>query len=124
MSYSGVGKRKSKIVLLACLMLALIGSSVISTGEAFRFEYSNNDSMYSGRYFSSINHTVDWLAEEILTLRKARGYSNSMLRKKLLCVFTFAGTIAIAIHLAEASLKTKNDNTTIVKNPVLLKLRI
>ena len=120
-----IEKKQLKLVLLAYLILALIGSSAISAGEAFCFDYSNNDSIYSGRYFSSISHIIDWLAGDVLTIRKTNGYSNSPIRNRLLRLFALAGITATAIYLAGANLKTiRNDNITIIKNLVLLKLRI
>jgi len=120
-----VRKKWAKFSLFAYLILALIGSSAISAGEAFSFDYSDSDSLSSGGYISSIDHTVDWLVSDILTLRKARGYSNSLLRNRLLRVFTFAGTVSIALFLAGANLKIiNNKNIQITKNLVLLKLRI
>ena len=125
MVYSHTEKKQLKLVLLAYLILALIGSSAISAGEAFSFDCSNNDSICSGRYFSSISHIIDWLAGDILTIRKTNGYSNLPLRNRLLRLFALAGTIVAAIYLAGANLKTiKNDNIPIIKNLVLLKLRI
>ena len=120
-----IGEKRLKLVLLPYLILALIVSSAISTAEAFCIEYSRDDRMSSGGCFCSISHTIDWLAGETLTLRKDSGYSNSPLRNGLLRVFTFAGTISIALYLAGANLKIiKNDNIQIIRNLVLLKLRI
>jgi len=118
-------KKRAKLVLFAYFILALIGSSAISAGEAFYLENSNNDNISSGRYFSSIDHNVDWLAANILTLKRARGYSNSPLRNKLLRIFTFAGIFSIALYLVGANLKIiENDYIQIIKNLVPLKLRI
>jgi len=120
-----LGQKWSKFALLAYLILVLIGSSAISAGEAFYFDHLNDDSLGSGSYFSSISHTVDWLATGVLTLRKARSYSSFLLQNRLLRVFTLAGAIAVAMYLAGANLKIiENDNISIIKNPVLLKLRI
>ena len=117
-------KKWAKLVLFAYFILALIGSSAISAGEAFYLEDSN-DSQSSGRYFSSIDHTVDWLATNILTLRRVRSYSNSPLRNKLLRIFTFTGIFSITLYLVGANLKIiKNDNIQIIKNLVPLKLLI
>jgi hypothetical protein len=124
MVHNHIEKKWSKLFLLAYLILALIGSSAISAGEAFCFNYSNNDSIYSGKYFSSINHFIDWLAGDIITIRKTNGYSNPLSRNRSLRVFTFAGIIATAIFLVRTNLKIKNDNIPIIKNLVLLKLRI
>jgi len=119
-----IWRKRSKSVLLAYLIFAIIGSSAISMAESLNFEHSNNDSLSSGRYFSSISQTFDWLAGDIHKIRKPRENSNSHLRNKLLRVFTFNGTIAMVIHLSEADLKIKNINIPIIKNLVLLKLRI
>jgi len=118
-------KKWAKFVLFAYFILALIGSAAISAGEAFYLEDSNDDNLSSGRYFSSIDHTIDWLAANILTLRRARGSSNSPLRNKLLRVFTFTGIFSLALYLVGANLKIiKNDNIQILKNLVPLKLQI
>ena len=120
-----VHKKWAKFVLFAYLILALIGSSAISAGEAFYLEDSDDDSLSSGRYLSSIDYTIDWLAANILTLRKARGNSNSLLGNRLLRVFTFAGILSIALYLVGENLKIiRNDNIQIIKNLVPLKLRI
>jgi len=117
-----MGKKRVTLVLLIYMMLALIGTSTISAGEAFCSDYSDKDSLGSNRYFSSIDHTIDWLAQ--VTIRKTNGYSNSVSRNRLLRVFTFEGIIAITAYLAEENQKIKNDNISIIRNLVLLKLRI
>jgi len=110
-----------KPFLLAYIIFALIGSSALSMGEAFFVKYSNNDNLNS-KYLSSINHSIDWLAA--IKIKKLGSNSNSTLRNRLLRVFTFSGAIAIIVYLLSKSLKIKNNNITIIKNPVLLKLRI
>jgi len=124
MANKAIWKKRSKSVLLAYLILAIIGSSAISMAEYLYFEYSSNDNLSSGSYFSPISQTFDWLAGDILKIRKSRDNSNSQLRNKLLRVFTLDGTISMAIHLSEANLKIKNDNIQVIRNLVLLKLRI
>jgi len=125
MVYNHIEKKYLKFFLLAYLALALIGSSAISAGEAFCFEYSNNDSIYSGRYFSSISHTFDWLAGDMLTIRKTSGFSNSPLRNRSLRVFALAGIIAAAICLVGSNFQTLDkDNNPTIKNLILLRLRI
>jgi len=119
------GKKKLKLFLFVYLILVLIGSSAISAGEALWFESLNNDRLGSRGCFSVLSHNIDWLAGEILTLRKANCYSNSLLRNKLLRVFTFAGIISIAMYLVGAKQKIiKNDNIPTIKSLVVLNLRI
>jgi len=111
-----------KFFLLTYLIFVLICTSAISAGEAFGYEYSHNDNLNSGTYFSSVGHNIDWLAR--VTIRKANGASNSHLRSKLLRIITFAGIIAIATHLMRANQKNKNNKFPTIRNLVLLKLRI
>jgi hypothetical protein len=119
-----VYKKWAKFVLFAYLILAMTGSAAISAGEAFYLENSNDDNLSSSRYFSS-NHNIDWLTANVLSLRKARSYSNSLLRNKLLRIFTFSGIFSVALYLVGANLKIiKNDNIHIIKKLVSLKLRI
>jgi len=117
-----IGEKRAKITLLVYLIFALIGSSAISAGEAFYLEQSNSDSMVQGRFYSSTDHNIDWLAR--VTIRKDNGSSNSLQRNRLLRVFTFAGIIAITTYLVKTNLKTiKNDNVPIIKNSIPLILR-
>jgi hypothetical protein len=90
-------------------------------GEAFFIKYSNNDNLNSG-YLSSIDHSIDWLAA--VKIKKAGSNSNSPMRNRLLRGFTLAVIIAIAVYLMGVKLTIKNDNNLIIKNFVLLKLRI
>jgi len=125
MSKNSTKEKLLRHILLTYLILGIIGSSAISAGEACYFEYSSDDDISSGRYFSSARHTIDWLAGDVLTIRKAHGYSNSQSRNGLLRVITLAGTIATAIYLVGENLKIlKNDNIPIIKNLIILRLRI
>jgi len=114
-------EKGGKLFLLAFIIFTLLASSVISMGEAFFIEYSNNDNLNS-RYISSIDHSIDWLAA--VKIKKTGSNSNSPLRNRLLRVFTFSGAIAVIVYLLSKNIKTKNDNITPIRNLVLLKLRI
>jgi hypothetical protein len=121
--------KKLKLFLFMYLILVLICSSVNSASEAFCFESSNNDSLGSSGCFSVISN-IDWLTGEILTLKKANGHLNSLLRNRLLRIFTFAGIISagiifIAVYLVGVKQKTvNNDNIPLIKNLVIVNLRI
>jgi len=115
-------EEKRFIFLLTYLILALIGSSAISVGEAFCFDYSNHEDLGSSGYLYQTNHTIDWLVGS--TIRKTNNYSNSPLRYRLLRLFAAFGTIVITIYLVRVNLKTiRIDNIPIIKNLILLKLR-
>jgi hypothetical protein len=120
-----VEKKWLKNVLLGYLIFAIIGSFAFSTGQAFSYEKADKDILGSNVYFSSINRSVDWLAVDTPSISKSNRYSNSPLRNILFRVFALSGIIGIAVFLAKTNFKTnKNDNIPIIKNLVLLKLRI
>jgi len=124
MAYYKVGEKQLYLVFLVYLTLSLIASSTFSIIESWHFDYSDNDCLSSGRYLTSISQTFDWLAGDILRIRKPRDNSNSQFRNRLLRVFALDGIIAIAASLSEVSLKIKKGNFPIIKDPVPLILRI
>ena len=119
------GRNWQKCALLVYLILAVIGSLAISTGEAFCFRDSDRGNLGSSSFFSPIGYAVDWLAEDIPAISKAHGYSFSLLRNGFLRVFVLAGALGIAIYLGKSNFKIIiNDNIPIIKDIFLLKLRI
>ena len=117
-----IEEKRLRFLLLTYLILALIGSSAISAGEAFCFNYSNHEDLGSSGYLYQTNHTIDWLVGS--TIRKTNNYSNSLLRYRLLRLFAAFGTIVITIYLVKVNLKTiRIDNIPIIKNLIPLKLR-
>ena len=119
------GEKWLKSALLIYLILAIIGSLALSTGQDFSHKKTNKDNTGSSGYFSSIVLTVDWLAEDTPAISKTHRYTNAALRNGLLRVFMLTGIIGITLFLAKSNLKKiKNDNFPIIKNLVPLKLRI
>ena len=119
------GEKWLKNVLLAYLILAIIGSFAFAAGQAFSYEKSDRDFLGSNSYFSSIVHTIDWLAEDTPAISNAYKNSNSPLRNGLLRVFTLAGITGITVFLAKSNFKINiNENFPVIKNLFPLKLRI
>ena len=119
------GGKWLKSVLMVYLVLAIIGSFAFSAGQTFSYVKSDKDVLSSNIYFSSINHVVDWLAEDTPIVSKAQRNSNSPLRICLLRIFTITGIISIAMLFAKSNVKiNKNNNFLTVNYLVPLKLRI
>ena len=115
MTYKKV-KKWSHVLLLVYLVLAITGSFAFQMREAFCFDKLNTNRLNSAFFLSSIVHTVEWLAENT---------SNSALRNGYLCLFLFAGIQAATIKIARSYLLVmKNDDTSIIRNTNLIKLRI
>ena len=109
--------------MLVYLILAVTGSFVFSIKDSFRFDIPNPPGRVLGGYFSSTDHAVDWLAENITAVGKAR--SPVPLRNGFLRVFTLAGISIAAVCFIRLYFKEiKKDNSLIIKTNVPLKLRI
>ena len=114
-----------KLAFLVYLILAILGSFALSTDKPFYSVDINKDSLGSGSYFPLTAFTVDWVVENSPTISKAHRYSNHPLRNGFLRVFTSLGVIGIAIFSVKSNCKiNKNKNYPLMKNPILLKLRI
>ena len=118
-----LGKKWLHIILLAYLVLAVPGSLVFSVGESFCVDNLDTDSLGADVFFSSISHTVDWLAEDT-TIGKAQ-YSSSRLRYGLLRELDFVGICITALYFARSYLQLiKNDNVFTARNHIPLILRL
>ena len=123
--YLGIGDKWPKGVLTVYLILAIIGTFVFSTGEAFRITDSSKAIPGSNRYVSSMLHAVDWLAEGAPVLRKAHRNSNLHLRNCLIRAYTLAGIISIAVLSDKSIYKIKKYNNSVTANYLVpLKLLI
>ena len=113
-----------KRALMFCLIHAVIGSAVLSTGGSFPSIHSNVNTPATNGYFSPITYTTDWLAEDTPTVSRAR-YSNTLLRSGLLRVFVLAGITGIAIFSVKSNSKiNKKRGNPEIKKSIVLKLRI
>ena len=121
-----IGKKtRLKKFLIIYLILAITGSFAFTLGEFLCSTGSGTDNMGSGRFFSSISHTIDWLAEDSPAISKANRYSNNSMNTGMLRVFVFAGLFGITMILTKSKIKINiNNNFLNRKNNIPLKLRI
>ena len=113
------------IVVPAYLALAITGSSALVTDGAFRCGAFASERPCPAGFFSPIARTVDWFAEDTTTSGKVHEHSPPVPHRGFLSIYALAGIYAAAIIFAELYfLSMKNDNTSIMKNAILLKLRI
>jgi hypothetical protein len=113
-----------KILLLSYLMLAVIGSFSFSTGEDY-FNINNSECLESGSYITSVNYTIDCLAEDAAGTIKANGYRFSQFRNGLLRIFAITGICLVSVCFSKSFYKIiKNIYIPITKEQILLKLRI
>jgi len=121
-------KRKLYGFLALYLVAAVAGASAFSATEGLHF-YKNNGKLtnYSG-FLTSINrivnHNVDYLAEETVTIGMGRHSSFSLLNGWMR-IFSLPAIQHTGIYITGSSLYAANDYyVPIPKNSILLKLRI
>ncbi|GBU26896.1 hypothetical protein R84B8_00411 [Treponema sp. R8-4-B8] len=120
-----IWKKFPKLIFLTCLIFVLTGASIISAGKSLFFKCSNNGRMSLSGYSFSRYHAIDWLAGNVLIRKRTESHSNSPLQNMLLNVCIHVIAVAMAIILAGANIKIiKNNKVQIIKNLILLKLRI
>jgi hypothetical protein len=114
-----------KFVLLAYLIIVVIGFFAFSNNDIFRLINYNQDSPKSVSFISSIIYNADCLAENTAITNKINGNASSLLRNGLLRIFLFIGINITAIYLTQFFYSAiKNDENFIIKNSIILKLRI
>ena len=117
-----VGRKCLFFLFFAYLAVAMVGSFTFSLNKPFNLY---TDSQNSGIYFLNPNCAIDWVAGEIITIRKANGNLSSVFRNGLIRVFLFLWASVSMFYLAKIMLQTiKIYNVTNLKNSILLKLRI
>jgi len=120
-----LGKKWLYLFFFAYLIFALMGSVALSINETFYFDTLDGNSINSGVHFTAINRTIDWLAEDANTIRRAHRNTSSPFSSGLIRVFMLAGITFAAFCVGESSfLSAKNRQATKIKNTILLKLRI
>jgi len=119
------GKKWLYIFFFPYLLVALMGSLALSINKTFYFDRLVKNKVNSDAYFTTINHTIDWLAVNTNTIRKAHRNTSFRLHSGLIHILMFAGIPFAAFSIYKSNfLSIKNRQTANIKNTVLLKLRI
>jgi hypothetical protein len=118
-------KKRSHLILVAILILAVTGTFTFAEVEFFRSGDFENNGPISGGFFSPSDYSIDCLAAGGALISRARGHSFSPLRNASLRSAIALGTQNAGIVLSHLSLKAiKNTNHFNIKSAILLKLRI
>ena len=108
-------------ILAICLTVAIMGLFTFAAAEPLRSVDSWDDAPFSGNFFTSIDITIDCLAEDETIMSRARGGSFSPLRSGALMPVGFQNT---GLVFMQSSLKkSENINRPTIKNGLPLKLR-
>ncbi|MDR2194033.1 MAG: hypothetical protein LBP19_06155 [Treponema sp.] len=118
-----LGKQGIRLVFTAYLALATFGTFIMASIAPLRSVDVSVDEPISSGFFTTINHTIDCLAEGSTGLNKSRGYAP-------LCYGQLRAALALGVHKDETAalfsrLKIIEKITySHIKNTILLKLRI
>ena len=106
------------------LVIALMGTSTFSAAEALQFDELDNGPVSDG-FLTTMDHTIDWLAESSTTIGRAKGYSSSPLRSGVLRIVMplMVQSAGVSIVLSALNIIKKSLHPNI-KNAIPLKLRI
>ena len=116
------GKKWQNFLFFAYLLLAIIGSYTFSIHESFNLD---KNKLNFDTYFTSFNYSVDWIAGETTTIRKASRDSSFIIRNGLIRIFLYFGVPMTAIYLTGTHMQQiKNYITSDLKDSILIKLRI
>jgi hypothetical protein len=119
--------RKSwvKVLIFSYLILAILGSFSFSISESYCYESFNKESSKVNSYIYSTSYTIDWIAEDTNTIVKTKIQRNSNFRIGLLREFVITGTVIASMRFLVSYYRTlENNYIPIIKNQILLKLRI
>jgi hypothetical protein len=121
-----LGKKWSRLILAAYLVLAVMGIFTFSV-----IEHLHSDDFWkaktggSGGFFALIDHTTDCLSENVIILGKARGHSFSPLQNSSLRIMMSPGAKDAKTVFSQSFLRIiEKTNYLNTKNTILLKLRI
>jgi hypothetical protein len=123
-----VSERKwSRLIFTLYLALAVAGAFTLSAFEtdAFYFFESKGKLTNSSGFFTSVNHNIDCLAEDTVTLSRTNRHSSITLRNLWLRTFVLSGMQNTGTYLSVSSLNIADEHyVPFPKNTILIKLRI
>ena len=114
-------------IIVAVLLLVVMGTLVFLRAEIFHdedIEMSGNKP-YSNGMFVPVDHTIDWLAENIISANRTKRATSPAFRNRVARVLVFFETHSAAEYQTLFSIHTANsDYFPNNKNAFPLKLRI
>ena len=118
-------KRKLPCFITLYLVIAVTGAFTFSAAEALHvYEDKGKLTDFSG-FLTSVNHNIDCVAENTVTISRVNRHSSSSLRNGYLLTFALSDTQNTGTYLAGSSLNTANEySVPIPKNTIQIKLRI
>ena len=124
MVQSSVGKQ-SRPIIAAVLVFVILGALVLLSAEFFYDIETGGSKPYSTSIFSPVDHTVDWLAENAISVNRTKKVSYSTFRNGIPRVLMLLKTHSTTENLTLFPVHTVNpDYFADIRNDTPLKLRI
>jgi len=119
------GKKWLFIILFPFLLSSLMASLALSINNTLCLDKVVKNRENLNVCFTKINHTIDWLAVNTNTLRKAHKNTSYQLHGGLFKIFMVAGIFFSALSVNKSNISSiKSRQTAGIKSTILLKLRI
>ena len=117
-----IGRNWVCLILTSYLVLAVMGAFTFSKDITFCFDTLDGNLPGSGGFFTSINHTIDCLAENTIATGKANRAGSSRYFGDITCI---PADINAGTYLTGSTLQAADDyHIPILKNAVQINLRI
>ena len=119
------GRKQPRPIIAAILALVILGTLVLLSAEFFYGVEMGRNKPYSSGILAPVNHTIDWLAENAVSVNRAKKVSASTLRSGVLRALMLFKVHSATEYLTLFPVHTANsDSFPHIKNAIPLKLRI
>ena len=119
------GEKQPRPIIAAILVFVVLGTLALLSAEIFFGIETGGSKPYSTGIFAPVDHTIDWLAENAITVSRTKKASAPTLRNGLPRVLMLLKIYSATNYFTLLSVHTTNpDYFSTIKNDIPLKLRI
>ena len=119
-----LGKRHLHPIIAAVLGLVVLGTFVFLRSDIFHDSETNGKKPFSNGTFAPVDYTIDWLAENSITVNRTKRASSYALRNGVQRVLLLLKIHRATENLVLFPIHTENHNYLLNNNVIPLRLRI
>ena len=118
-------EKQPRPIIAAVLALVVLGTLALLGAEIFYGIEMGGSKPYSNGIFAPVDHTIDWFAENVITVNRTKKVASPVLRNGGPRVLMLFKMYSAAEYLTLLPVHTVNpDSFPHIKNDIPLKLRI
>ena len=119
------GKKQQRPIIAAILVFVILGTFVLLSTEFFYGNETGENKPCPVALFAPVDHTVDWLAENAVSVNRTKKVSAPTFRSGgLRTLMLFKMYSSTEYHTVSSIYTTNPDYSQNIKNAIPLKLRI